>query len=327
MVLRQRGYSRDRRPDCRQIVIGLAVDQQGLPIASEVFSGDTNDNLTVVPMLTRLKALDLTRAVWVTDRGMVSSENLASIQSAGLSCIVGVRLRADEELRQVIHEDATPYTQGPEGLMLKEVNWTGKRLVVCYSPASAERDLKLRTGAIERMKPVLKQVNQGGYESLVTTHGLYRRLVIRHSDGKYYLDKNKLEREAQCDGTFVLEVSDNQITAREAAEGYKGLLRVEQAFRVLKNGVDIRPVYHRLDKRIRAHVTLCILAYFLERVVEIETKQPFEQVRKQLMRLRAVELKFDKQTAWETTALSAEVKQIFKDLKIPLPPRLLPMSR
>ncbi|HMD23816.1 MAG TPA: hypothetical protein VKH61_06925 [Streptosporangiaceae bacterium] len=92
-------------------------------------------------------------------------------------------------------------------------------------------------------------------------------------------------------------------------------MRVEQAFRTLKNGVDIRPVYHRLDKRIRAHVTLCTLAYLLERIVEVEAKVPFEQVRKLFGRTRAAELHFDKQPP--------EALRILKALKIPAPPRVL----
>lgn len=105
---------------------------------------------------------------------------------------------------------------------------------------------------------------------------------------------------------------------------YKGLLRVEQAFRTLKHGVELRPIYHRLDTRIRAHVTLCLLACLLERVVELETKQPFEPVRRLLRWLRAVELTFDQQTVWETSALSPEARRLLALLKIPPPPRVLP---
>lgn len=322
--LSQRGYSRDLRPDRKQIVIGLAVDQQGLPVASDVFSGDTSDALTVVPMLERLRALGLKRVVWVADRGMASSLNIASVRAAGLEYILGVRLRAAEDLRAAITADESPFVEAADGLMAKDVRVGDQRMVVCFSPASAERDLKLRTGAMDRMRPVLDQVNRGGDAAAITEHGLYRRFVTRRADGTYQLDKRKLEREAQCDGTFVLEVSDRKMSAAQAALAYKGLLRVEQAFRTLKHGVDIRPVYHRLDKRIRAHVSLCMLAYLLERVVEVETKVPFEQLRKALRRVRAVELRFEGQTLWETSAPSPEARQAFAALKLPVPPRVLP---
>ena len=321
--LRQHGYSRDLRPDRRQIVIGLAVDQQGLPVVSDVFSGDTNDALTVVPMLMRLRTLGLSRVVWVADRGMASEGNIAAVRAANLDYIIGMRLRAAEELRAAIAADTTPYVQAAEGLMAKEVRLNGKRMVVCFSPASAERDLKLRTGAIERLNAVLKRVHDGGDTTAVTEHGLYQRLVTCHSDGRFYLDKAKLEREAQCDGTFVLEVSSETMPPTDAALAYKGLLRVEQAFRVLKHGVDIRPIYHRLDKRIRAHVTLCTLAYLLERIVEVETKVPFDHVRKLFGRLRAAELHFEKQVVWETAKVSPEALKILKALRMPAPPRIL----
>jgi transposase len=322
--LRQRGYSRDLRPDRRQIVIGLAVDQQGLPIASDVYSGDTNDALTVVPMLARLRALGLSRVVWVADRGMASELNISSVRAANLHYVIGVRLRAAEQLRAAIAADEAPYRQAAEGLMVKDVRLGDKRMVVCFSPASAQRDLKLRTGAIDRMHAVLERVNgKAASEDAITNHGLYCRFVSRHADGTFHLDKRKLEREAQCDGTYVLEVSDESMNAEAAALAYKGLLRVEQSFRTLKHGVDVRPVYHRLDKRIRAHVSLCLLAYLLERIVKVQTKTPFEQIRRQLMRVRTVELNFDKQTVWETSVVPSELKALLNKMNIPAPPRVV----
>lgn len=321
--LRQRGYSRDLRPDRRQIVLGLATDQEGLPIASDVFSGDTNDALTVVPMLTRLRAMGLSRVTWVADRGMASDANMAAVREAKLDYILGVRLRADEALRTAISADTTAFSEAAEGLMVKDVHVGGKRMVVCFSPASAQRDLKLRTSAIDRLTAVIKRVHTGGDTACITEHGLYQRLVSRHADGRFYLDKSKLEREAQCDGTFVLEVSRDSMSAAEAAVAYKGLLRVEQAFRTLKHGVDIRPIYHRLDKRIRAHVTLCMLAYLIERFVEIKAKIPFDQIRKPLARVRAAELYFEQQVVWETGKASPEVLRVLKCLSVPPPPRVL----
>jgi hypothetical protein len=279
-----------------------------------------------VPMLERLRRFGLRKVMWVADRGMASAANLASVRAAGLDYIIGVRLRAVPELRAAISADETPYVEAADGLQVKEVHLDGRRLVVCFAPASAERDLKLRTGALERMRPVLERVNRGGDATALTAHGLYRRFVTRRADGTYQLDKQKLEREAQCDGTFVLEVSRADLAPAAAALAYKGLLRVEQAFRTLKQGVDIRPVYHRLDKRIRAHVTLCTLAYLLERVVEIEAKLPFEQARKQLRRVRAVELNFDGQTVWETSAAGPEVARLLKAANVPAPPRVLPSA-
>lgn len=321
--LRQKGYSRDLRPDRRQIVIGLAVDQNGLPIVSDVHSGETSDSITVVPMLARLRDLGLSRVVWVADRGMASELNLSSVRAARLHYVVGIRLRAAEDLRAAIAADDTAYRNAAEGLLVKDVRLGDRRMVVCFSPESAARDLKLRTGAIDRMRPVLEHVNAGADPEAITAHGLYRRFVARGSDGKFHLDKHKLEREAQCDGTFVLEVSDDKMTAEAAALAYKGLLRVEQSFRTLKHGVDVRPVYHRLDKRIRAHVSLCMLAYLLERVVEIDTGVPFTQIKNSLMRVRAVELTFDQQTVWETSAVPSELRALFSKLKLAAPPKIL----
>jgi transposase len=275
-------------------------------------------------MLARLKRMGLRNVAWVADRGMASAINIASVRAAGLNYILGVRLRAAESLRVAITADPAPFQKASEGLMVKAITVGQQRMVVCFSPESAERDLKLRTGALERMRPVLAAVNAGADAAQITEHGLYRRFVTRHNDGTFALDKHKLEREAQCDGTFVLEVSNPKIDPAQAALAYKGLLRVEAAFCSLKHGTYLRPVYHRLDKRIRAHVTLCTIAYLLERAVEIETKQPFEQVRRLLRRCRAVELNFEGQTVWETGVLPSTAQNLFKSLKISAPPRVLP---
>jgi hypothetical protein len=288
-----------------------------------VHSGETNDSVTVVPMLTRLRSLGLSRVVWVADRGMASDLNLSSVRAAGLHYVVGIRLRAVEDLRAAITADPTPYRSAAEGLLVKDVRLGNRRMVVCFSPESAARDLKLRTGAIDRMRPVLEHVNAGADHQAITGHGLYRRFVARRSDGQFHLDKAKLEREAQCDGTFVLEVSDDTMTAEAAALAYKGLLRVEQSFRTLKHGVDVRPVYHRLDKRIRAHVSLCMLAYLLERVVELDTGVPFTQIKNALKRIRAVELTFDQQTVWETSTVPSELRALLGKMKLDAPPKIL----
>jgi hypothetical protein len=254
---------------------------------------------------------------------MASNVNLSSVRAQGLHYVVGIRLRAAEDLRAAIAADPSAYRDAAEGLMVKDLRVGNRRIVVCFSPESATRDLKLRTAAIDRMRPVVERVNAGADPEVITTHGLYRRLVTRVADGKFHLDKHKLEREAQCDGTFVLEVSDDTMTAEAAALAYKGLLRVEQSFRTLKHGVDIRPVYHRLDQRIRAHVSLCMLAYLLERVVEIDTGVPFAQVKTALRRVRAVELSFDQQTVWETSAVTSDLRALLNKLKLDVPPTVL----
>jgi hypothetical protein len=322
--LRQRGHSRDEKPDRRQIVVGLATDQSGLPIVSEVFSGETNDALTVVPMLERLRGLGLTNVVWVTDRGMASEDNLAAVRAAGLDYVIGVKLRAHDALRAAIAADTTPYVQAAEGLQARDVHLDGKRYVVCFSPESAERDLALRLGAIERLKTVCSRVNAGADACEITRNGWYSRLASRDPSGRWQLDKGKLDREAACDGTFVLEVSRAAMTASEAALAYKGLLRVERCFHALKNTLDLRPVYHRLDRRIRAHVTLCMLALLLERVMELGTKQSFGTIRDRFQRLRAVELTLDGQSVWETSKLTPEARAILSDLRLDPPPRVLP---
>jgi hypothetical protein len=261
---------------------------------------------------------------------------------------VGVRLRAADDLRAAIFanadpyrhaaeglqrppgsaattpsRDADPYRHAAEGLQVKDVRERDRRRIVCFSSASAERDLKLRMGAIDRMRPVIERVNVVADATALREHSLYRRLISRDANGCFHLGKHKLECEAQCDGTFAPETSDDAMTAEQAALACKGLLRVEQTFRVFKQGVDLRPIYHRLNRRIRAHVTLRLLTYLIEHVVEVEASVPFDQVRKQLARVRAAELNFEQPTVWEPSRITPELKVISTKLKLPTPPRVL----
>lgn len=325
--LRQYGRPKDGRISHRQIVIGMAVDPDGLPLLSETFAGNTVDSKTIAPVLRRLKGMGVQDVVFVADRGAVSKTNLKAIRKAELHYIVGLRLRNAGELMPGILKDSTPYETIEENLLAKKVELKGRKLVVCYSPQSAERDLKMRGRALERLNEKLAAVKTAQdpqkAEAEILAHMLFRRWVTRDTQGALVVSREKVATESQCDGTFVLETSNDQLSTAKVALGYKGLLRVERAWQSLKHSLDIQPVFLRKDERIEAHVTLCTVCYLLERYAEIRSGMTFDQIRRLLRPLHATELIQDDQRLWKHNRLSPAQRALFKKLEIPPPKPVL----
>lgn len=327
--LRQYGRPKDGRTSHRVILAGMAVDPLGLPLLSQVFPGNTMDAQTIKPVLKRLKALGVDKTTFVMDRGGVSEENLEAIRSQGLHYIVGLRLRRARELHAVIDADKSPYETVADGngLLVRAIKHEGRRLVICYSPASAERDLRLRGRAVERLNERLEAMRKmkkpAKAEAAILSHGMFARWVVRDAAGNLVLSREAVAAEARCDGTFVLETNNDKLTASEVALGYKSLLLVESAWRALKHSLDIAPVFHRKDERLKAHVTLCMIAYLLERTAELRTERSFDEVRRLLRPLRAQEIRRGGESLWQPTKLSPAMADVFKKLQMAPPEKVL----
>lgn len=325
--LRQFGRPKDGRISHRQIIIGMAVDPDGLPLVTEVFSGNTADSKTILPVVARLKDLGVEKTVIVADRGMVSKDNLSEIAQAGLEYIVGLRLRrAGKEMDEIL-ADKSPCEAVSDGLQAKRITLkSGRQVVVCFSSASAERDLKLRGRALERLNELMGELDRTGSEKMATrilSHKMFRRWVCKDAGGKLMVSREKVKAEAECDGTFVLETNSKTLSVAEVALGYKGLMRVEQAWASFKHSLDIQPVFVRLDERIEAHVMICMLGYLLERWSEIKTGMSFEEIRRQLRSVHATELVHGEEHLWKPGRLSTEQAGIYKKLEITPPKALL----
>ena len=329
--LRQYGRPKDGRVSHRQIVLGMAVDPDGLPLLSETFAGNTVDTKTIRPVVTRLEAMGAGDVVFVADRGAVSQSNLKAVRKAELHYIVGLRLRNAGELMPKILNDTTAYETIEDNLLAKKVVVGGRQLVVCYSPETAERDLKMRGRAVERLNEKLAAVKTAQdpqkAEAEVLAHRLFRRWVTRDTKGALVLSREKLATESQCDGTFVLETSNAELSTAQVAVGYKGLLRVERAWHSFKHSIDIQPVFLRKDERIAAHVTLCMITYLLERWAEIRSGTSFRHIRRQLRTLHATELIQGDHRLWKPNRLSPAQQALLKKLDIPPPKPVLHAGR
>jgi hypothetical protein len=288
-------HSKDHRPDLPQVVIGLAVTREGIPIRVWTWPGNASDQELVRQAKDDLREWKLGRVVWVTDRGMTSEQNRRHLQRAGGHYIMGEKIREGSKDAQRALALPGRYQKVADNLEVKEVviddGVMSDRFVICRNPEEVVRDRKVRQNLLKQLESEIKGSDKlpqsKRYElkgQLKSKPGLYRFLRVTKR-GLLRVDRARVAVEEGLDGRFLLRTSDPSLSAEDIAVGYKQLLQVERAWRDMKTSLDLRPVHHRLDRRIRSHVVLCWLALLLIRIVEIKTKDTWRNVRKELEKM------------------------------------------
>jgi hypothetical protein len=335
-ALRRFGHSKDMRPDRPQVVIGLAVTRTGIPVRVWVWPGNTADQSVIERVKDDLAGWRLGRCLWVVDRGISSAENLRYLRRGGGHWIAGQRMRAGEPASEAALSRQGRYRQVRENLRVKEVRLGEgdqlRRFIVCHNPDEELRDRQRRERALGRIGEELERIERlraragktgtahARAECALRDHPSYTRYLRQLPSGRLRIDRAKVSDEERLDGKFLLETSDPDITAEDAALGYKNLLEAERSFRDLKGTLRIRPVFHRLDERIRAHVLICWLALLLVRIAERETGQSWRRMRTELERIKLVTLTGQAGSVQQTTPLTDQQRQILGALDVPAPP-------
>jgi transposase len=317
---RRFGHSKDHRPDLPQIVIGLAVTREGIPVRVWCWPGNTNDQAVLKQVKDDLRGWRLGRVVTVVDRGFSSDDNLAYLTRAGGHWIAGERLRdGTADVAEVLARQGR-YQQVRDNLRVKEVRVgdgeAARRFVLCHNPEQAERDRTQREQAVVRLEAELERI------ATLRDHPTLGRWLRQSPGGRLVIDRAKLKTEAKLDGKFLLSTSDPDLSAEDIALGYKNLLEAERCFRDLKTTLELRPVWHRLERRIRAHVLLCWLALLLVRVAERQTTQTWRRINLELGRLHLVTLSGPAGRVEQTTALTPTQRELFTATGIAPPPRV-----
>jgi transposase len=267
----QRGHSKDHRPDLKQMVVGVVLDQNGNPVCSELWPGNTADVKSLVPVVERLKTRFRIGSVCiVADRGMISAETLAEVEKREWKYILGVRMRSSTEAKAVVgragrYAEVHPKSDDandPSPLKVKEV-WVQdqRRYVVCVNEDQATKDRHDREAVVASLRDALGQ----GDKSLVGNKG-YRKF-LRAGGKQFAVDEDKIQEEARYDGKWVL-TTNTDLPAREVALKYQQLWMVEEVFRSMKSLLDTRPIYHQRDETIRGHVFCSFLALLLRKELE-----------------------------------------------------------
>jgi hypothetical protein len=284
--LAQRGYSRDGRKGTLQIVYGLLCAPDGCPVAIEVFDGNTADPTTLSPQIAKLKQrFGLDHVVLVGDRGMITQARITEdIRAAGLDWISALRGPA---IRALVDGGALQLSLFDQRDMaaITSPDYPGERLIVCRNPdlaaergrkrqellAATERDLERVVAAVRRRREPLRGAAAIGLAvgGVIDKHKMRKHFDLTITDDSFSFAprKDAIAAETALDGLYLVRtsLSAERLDDAAAVRGYKSLARAERAFRCLKT-VDlcIRPVHHWLEGRVRAHVFLCMLAYYVE---------------------------------------------------------------
>jgi Transposase DDE domain len=345
-AFRRFGHSKDHRPDLPQIIIGLAVTREGIPVRCWCWPGNSNDQQILAEVRDDLRDWKLGRVITVVDRGFASADNLAYLRRAGGHYIAGMRMRDGNPLVEQVLSRQGRYQRVRDNLRVKEVRLdaTDVRFIVCHNPEQAERDRQQRDDAIARIQAELARIaaqrardahrprgdktrarNEAAHvraECALRDHPTLGRWLTQQPNGRLKVNTAKVKAEQRLDGKYLIATSDPHLSAEDAALGYKNLLEAERGFRDLKSTLLLRPVFHRLEHRIRAHVLICWLALLLTRVAERGSSLSWRNINRQVGRIAQVTLAGPAGTVVQTTPLGPDQKAIYQALSIQPPARV-----
>ena len=295
------GHSRDGKPRNPQVLVGLVM-VDGWPIAHHVFEGNRRDAKTVADVMRDLEQrFGLKRIIFIGDRGMVTSQNLDDLRSGGHGYIVGRNRRRSGEVFDYIQSATGEWTECPVGITAREKakppktrvqevasNKPGVRVFVVHSDERAEFERAQRVKAMgrvcTRLQGLEQRIKKGRLKApekvgaaaariLACNHG-HRYYGWSYEDGVFRFFEHPVHftREQAYEGKYVVQTEEPNLSAVEAVRLYKELSEVERAFANLKDVIDLRPIYHRTDHRVQAHIFVAALAFLLHRAIEKELK-------------------------------------------------------
>lgn len=346
--IRRYGYSRDHRPERRQIVLGVIMTREGIPLCHHVFHGATPDKSTVREVVRDLKdRFGFERVVFVGDRGMLSEGNLDYLLDQGLGFIVCHRLRKNNEIKALITGTKDSLDTDPEaGEQFEEEVREGVKFVMAYDPKMASLVRKHREEALEKANAFIREVRsrlrkaregktrgrpltpEGALievRDYLKRHNLlrYYRLELDSSQGlRVISDTRTRQWENLIDGKLVVETTLVDLPAEEVIKRYKELQVIERGFRCLKSSLELRPVYHWTERRIRAHVFLCVMALQVERYMTLRLRGLKISAQTALEKLRQIKAGHTLVNSVKTpviTTLGDEHKAIYRQLGLSFP--------
>jgi DDE family transposase len=324
------GKSKDSRDDLPQVIVGMAVTRDGIPVRVWCWPGNTSDSPLIRQVKDELRDWTLGKVIWVADRGFTSAENRRQLTAGGHGYILGEKLRSGSPEAKAALSRQGRYQQTRDNLRVKEVKVSEhERFIICHNPAAADRDAAIRQRLIDRLQALidgsdaLAPTKRAELRGVISTKpGLHRYLRTTPS-GLLRLDAAAVTADARLDGKYLLRTADPHLSAEDIALGYKQLLEVERGWRDMKQLLDLRPVYHRLEDRIRAHVLLCWLALLLARIVETRANTTWTRARNELQRLHTGTFTGPAGTFRQTTAPTPEARRLHEALGLALPPKIL----
>jgi len=355
------GYSRDEKRQNRQVLVGqVMVD--GWPIAHHVFQGNLLDHQTVIDVIKDLeKRFGLKRVVFVGDRGMITTTNLEQIRERGQGYLLGLKRRRREETYKLIERATGEWIECPAGIAavesgnppktkVQEVasDTEGVRVFVVHSQEREQYEQGMRKRSMERTRAELEKLAQavksGRLKSAEKIGERAGRILNRNhghryygwelADGEFkYFEHPNLIREKALEGKYLIQTEEKGLSPVEAVQKYKELNEVERSFSILKDVIDLRPIYHRNKERVQAHIFVAALAFLIHRMLEKKLKgagvaMSADQALKAVRTIQVVDLQVGDQHKQSTTQGSKRGQQVLSALGIihldpPQPPKRL----
>jgi hypothetical protein len=335
-ALGRRGHSKDFRPDLHQMIVGLVMDQDGRPLCSELWPGNTADVTTLLPVVDRLRArFGVGRICVVADRGMISAATIAALEERKLEYILGVRERSSAEVRRTVIDDQAPFVPlvvpralgDLTALEAKQVKIGKRRYIVCRNLTEARRDAEQRAAILDGLRAKLAQ----GDKALVGNSG-FRRYLKTGSAEPFAIDEARVAEDARFDGLYVLR-TNTKITPLQVMLRYRDLLRVELLLRQAKAVLATRPIDHSSDMAIRGHVFCSFLALLLAKELEDRLRRQgiaaeWGDILRDLDRLQEITLEQDGKRFLLRTPTTGVAGRLFQAVGVALPPnvRELPLQ-
>src|SRR5215831_9289141 len=335
-ALRTRGHNQEGRDNTPQVVVGLALTRDGLPVRSWVFPGKTADGTTMTHLKDDVRGWRFNRCVFVGDRGMFSAAHRQRLSRALGRYILAVPMRTVTEVSLAVLTRPGRYRAVAPQRRVQEV-YVGegerrRRDVICHNPEEAAREQAHRARLLELGRAALaaRDVRQADHPKkaceLMASRRCGRSLRL-DARGRLSIETTKVAAEAQYDGTFVVTTNDDTRAAADVALGYRSMTLIEGCCRRMKTtGLQTRPISHGRARRIMAHVKLCVLALLLERAAEIRCQQTWRTIRHTLDQLQVVRYRMHGKTIVQSTQVTAPIAAILRSLGVLLPQRILEVS-
>jgi transposase len=328
-TLGEKGKSKDYRPHLNQMVLGIIMDQNGRPVCSEMWPGNTADVTTLLAVIDRLRQrFAIGQVCVVADRGMISDKTITGLEERKLEYILGVRERNTKEVYDVVLSDKKPFVplliareRHDTELEAKNVWVDKRRYVVCRNLAEVKRDAEVREEVLRSLREGLRH----GDKALVG-NSAYRRYLKTPDEVHFEIDEKRVAQDARYDGLYVLR-TNMRLDALAVMLRYRELLKVEDIFRTVKSILDTRPIYHQTDAAIRGHVFCSFLALVLRKTLDdhlaaARIKPEWGALIRELDRLQEIETEQDGKRFLLRTPVTGDVGRVFKAVGIALPPNI-----
>ncbi len=261
------GFSKDCKFKETQVVVALITTTYGLPITYEVFPGDTHEVKTLLPVIEKLREkFDVASVEFAADRGLFSAANLAALDKLGITYVVGARLKSmNKATRDSILALHAQQCEGEDSYQDKESEYGGRRLVTCYNPIMAAKDRKDRARLLDRLERMAKVEGEVAVKDLVKNSGSKKYLQFGTGSKKTAkINRDKAASDAAWDGISGY-ITNSKQPAGKVIASYRRLWEIEEAFRISKHDLKMRPIFHRKGDRLRAHLDICFITYALVR--------------------------------------------------------------